>query len=248
MKLITKAFWLILLVCAQLILPARAQAPANDSLIRTSYDSAINDYHSYMSPETHFFRGDEYLTYAQLLKEGYPYFGENSKRKGWVAYDKIIYSNIYLYYDIVTGQVVIPDFYDVFKIALYTHLIDSFSIENHFFIQLRDSLNPTQPRNGFYERLYNGHIQLLKKEKKSIEEDLYSSSVVQRFIHGADSSYYLKIGNTYHAVNNTKSLQNLVGDRKKDLKKFIRSQQLSMRKDRENTLIKVTAWYDTFPH
>jgi hypothetical protein len=248
MKLITKAFWLSLFVCAQLILPARAQAPANDSLIQTSYDTAINTYHNYMSPETHFFRGAEYVTYAQFLKEGHPYFGENSKRKGMVAYDKIIYPNVYLYYDLVSGQVIIEDFYEVFKIALYTHLIDSFSIEDHLFINLRDSLNPTAPRNGFYERLYNGHIQLLKKEKKNIEEDLYSSSTVQRFIHGTDSSYYLKIGNNYHAVNNSRSLQNVLADHKKDLKKFIRSQQLSMRKDRENTLIKVTAWYDTFPH
>jgi hypothetical protein len=165
-----------------------------------------------------------------------------------VAYDKIIYNDVYLYYDLVTGQVVMGDFYNVFKIALIGPLVDSFSIEDHFFIHLRDSLNPSQPRNGFYERLYNGHIQLLKKEKKEIQEDLYSSNVVQRFIHGADSSYYLKIGNVYHPVNNSRSLQNVLKDRKKDLKRFIRTRQLSMRKNRENTLIKVTAWYDSLPH
>ena len=148
----------------------------------------------------------------------------------------------------MTSQVIMNDFYNVFKIALITQLVDSFSIENHFFIHLRDSLNPTAPRNGFYERLYNGHIELLKKEKKEIQEDLNSSSVVLRFIHGADSSFYLKIGNVYHPVNNNKSLSNVLKDRKKDLRKFIRSQQLSMRKDRENTLIKVTAWYDSLPH
>jgi hypothetical protein len=49
-------------------------------------------------------------------------------------------------------------------------------------------------------------------------------------------------------VNNNRSLFNILKDKKKDLKKFIRSQQLSMRKDRENTLIKVTAWYDSLPH
>lgn len=248
MKLRTKAFWLILLVCAHLFLPGQAQPLSRDSLVQTANDSAIGQYHNYMTPETHLYRGDEYVTYAPQLKEGYPYFGENSKRKGMVAYDKIIYNDVYLYYDLVTGQVVINDFYDVFKIALIGQLVDSFSIENHFFIRLRDSLNPTQPRNGFYERLYSGHIQLLKKEKKTIEEDLYSSNVVQRFIHGADSAYYLKIGNVYHPVNNKRSLQNLLQDRKKDLRKFIRTQQLSMRKDRENTLIKVTAWYDTLPH
>ena len=249
MKLITKAFCLFLLVCALFILPGRAQSPARDNqYIQTSYDSALSLYHTDMTPETHLYRGDEYVTYVQLLKEGYPYFGENSRRKGTVYYDKTFYKDIYLYYDLVTGQVVINDVYNVFKIALIGDLIDSFSIENHYFIHLRDSLNPSAPRNGFYERLYNGHIQLLKKEKKQIEEDLYSSDHVVKFIHGADSSYYLKIGDVYHPVNNKKSLSNVLKDKKKDLRKFIRTQQLSMRKDRENTLIKVTAWYDTLPH
>jgi hypothetical protein len=248
MKLRTKAFWLIHLVCAFFTLPGQAQSPVYDSLIQTSYDSAVSQYHAYMVPETHLFRGDEYVTYVQLLKEGYPYFGENRKRVGMVAYDKIIYKDVYLYYDLVTGQVVMNDLYNVFKIALIGPLIDSFSIENHFFIHLLDSLNPTAPRNGFYERLYNGHIELLKKEKKQIEEDLYTTDHVLKFIHGADSSYYLRIGSVYHAVNNNKSLQNVLNDKKKDLRKFIRAQHLSMRKDRENTLIKVTAWYDSLPH
>ena len=248
MKLKTKAFWLILLVCADLSLPGRAQSLAGNSLTQTAYDSAVSQYHNYMVPETHLFRGNEYVAYVQTLKEGYPYFGENSRRKGMVAYNKIIYGDIYLYYDLVTQEVVINDFYDVFKIALYNELVDSFSIENHFFIHLRDSLNPTAPRNGFYERLYNGHIQLLKKEKKEIQEDLYSSNVVLRFIHGADSAYYLKIGDAYHPVNNNRSLQNALKDHRKELKKFLRTQQLSMRRAREITLIKVTAWYDSLTH
>lgn len=248
MKLRTKAFSLSLLFCVPLFLPGRAQTLADNEPGQTAYDSAVSQYHASMVPETHLFRGAEYVTYAQTLKEGYPYFGENSLRKGMVAYNKIVYNNVYLYYDLVTGQVVMNDFYNVFKIALYNPLIDSFSIEDHFFIQLRDSLNPTAPRNGFYERLYNGHILLLKKEKKEIQEDLYSSNVAQRFIRGADSTYYFKIGNVYHPVNNNRSLQNVLRDQRAALKKFIRTQHLSMRKQREITLIKVTAWYDSLPH
>lgn len=248
MTLKTNAFWLILLACTHFFVPGWGQSFAGDPQTQTAYDSAVNMYHHYMTPETHFFRGVEYVTYAPQLKEGWPYFGENSERKGMVAYDKIIYNNVYLYYDLVTGQLVTPDFYHVFKIALYNPMVDSFSIENHFFINLRDSLNPTAPRNGFYERLYNGHIELLKKEKKEIQEDLYSSNVALRYIRGADSLYYLKIGNVYHPVNNRRSLQKVLKDRRKELRKFIRTRQLSMHRDREITLIKVTAWYDSLTH
>jgi hypothetical protein len=252
MKLKTKAFALILPCCLFLSPGLRAQSPAYDKtdslIVQTAFDSAVSQYHAYVTPETHLLRGPEYITYAQLLKEGYPYFGENSMRYGTVYYDGIRYEHVKLYHDLVTGEVVTNDNYNVFKISLITELVDSFSIEDHHFIHLRDSLNPSQPRNGFYEVLYAGHLVLLKKEKKSIQEDLYSSDHAIKFIHGTDSVYYLRNGNVYHPVNNSKSLLNLLQDKKKEIKKYIRSEQLSMRKDRENTLIKVIAWYDSQPH
>jgi hypothetical protein len=49
-------------------------------------------------------------------------------------------------------------------------------------------------------------------------------------------------------VNNARSLSHALKDRSRDLKKFIRSHKLSMRKQREFTLIKVAAWYDNLAH
>lgn len=228
--------------------PAPKTQPEIPAWKTQPYDSALSFYHTWLTPETHLFRGSEYVAYTQLLKSGYPYFGENSRRRGTVYYDGVLYKNVFLYYDLVTGQLVMNDTYNVFKIALFNELVDSFSIEDHFFIHLRDSLNPTAPHNGYYEQLFNGHILLLKKEKKEILEDLNQGEHAIHYIEGADSSYYLKIGNTYHPVNNRRSLSNTLKNRKKDLKRFLRSQHLSMRKEREITLIKVAAWYDSLPH
>lgn len=237
------------LACCLLAPTVHGQSPAPQD---PAFDTAVGFYHAYLTPETHLYRGPEYVAYVQLLKSGYPYFGENSRRKGTVFYDGVGYKNVYLYYDLVTGQVVINDVYNVFKIALINELIDSFSIEDHFFIHLRDSLNPTAPRNGYYELLYTGRnrsgLQLLKKEKKVIQEDLTQGEHAVRFIDGADSSYYLKIGNTYHPVNNKRSLANTLKDKSKDLRKFLRTQKLSMRKEKEITLLKVAAWYDSLTH
>ena len=250
MKLRTKTFWPLLL-CILFSPFIQGQPVSHDSLSPETappYVEALQQYHGYLSPETALFRGPEYVAYDRLLKSGQPYYGENKKRPGTVYYHGIYYAPVDLLYDIVSDQVILSDSYNVFKIALIGEYIDSFTIQDHFFLRLRDSLNHTAPRNGFYERLYNGHIILLKKEKKTILEDLYSSNVVQRYIEGTDSSYYLKIGNDYHSVSTSKSLFNTLKDKKKELKKFIRSNQLSMRKDRENTLIKVTAWYDSQAH
>ena len=240
MRLKTKTIWPFL-VCCLFMSTAQAQPSA-------AFDTAVSQYHSYLVPETHLFRGKEYVAYVQTLKSGHPYFGENSRRQGTIVYDSVLYNDVFMYYDLVTGQVVINDAYNVFKIALINELIDNFTIEDHVFINLRDSLNPSAPRNGFYEQLYKGHILLLKKEKKVIQEDLTQGEKVQRYIDGSDSSYYLRIGNVYHPVNNQRSLSNALKDKKKELRKFIRSQQLSMRKKKEITLIKVSAWYDSLVH
>lgn len=230
---------------------AWAQPAGTDSVsslspdVRTAYDTALSFYHSYLAPETGLFRGNEYATYDFHLREGNPYFGDKRRRPGTIVYDSVLYEHVLLLYDEVKDIVILYDVPNLFKIYLFPEMISRFTIENHRFIRLNDSLNPNQPRSGFYEVMYKGRILLLKKEKKTIQEDLYSSNVAEYFIQGADTSYYLKKNNVYYPVNNTKSLLRALKERSKDVKRFIRSNGLSMRRDREYTLLKVSAWYDT---
>lgn len=229
---------------------ARAQPAAADSLhtppsdSQMAYDTALSLYHAYLNPETGLFRGDEYATYDFRLREGNPYWSDKRRHGGSVVYDSVLYNNVQLMYDEVKDLLILYDFTNLYKVALFPVMVSRFTMDNHRWIRLTDSLNPNQPRNGFYEILYQGRIMLLKKEKKVIEEDL-SGTVAQYFIQGADSSYYLKKNNVYYSLKTTKSLLRALKDRSKDVKRFIRSNGLSMRRDRENTLLKVSAWYDT---
>jgi hypothetical protein len=213
--------------------------------VRAAYDTALSIYHSYLTPESALFRGDEYATYDFRLREGNPYFGDKRRHPGTVVYDSVMYNHVLLLYDEVKDLVILFDFTNLFKITLFPELIDRFTIEDHHFIRLKDSLNPNQPRNGFYEVMYQGRMTLLKKEKKTVQEDLNAGTVAEYYIQGADTSYYLKKNNVYYPVKNTKSLLHALKDRSKDVKRFIRSNHLSMRRDREHTLLKVAAWYDS---
>jgi len=251
MSFLTKICCVSLLFCHLNVGVAWAQSQTQPSLpdsltpnTLAAYDTALSQYHAYLAPETGLFRGSEYGTYDLTLREGQPYFGEKRRRPGTVSYNHIFYDHVMLLYDEVKDLVIMYDYFNLFKITLFPEMVDRFSIENHRFIRLTDSLNPTQPRNGYYEVLYQGRMMLLKKEKKIVQEDLNSGPQVQFFIEGADTAFYLKKGNSYYPVNNTKSLLHALKDRSRDVKKFIRSNGLSVRKDRENTLIKVSAWYD----
>jgi hypothetical protein len=253
MSTLTKLCCVSLLFFRLVIGTAWAQPKGTDSVpqlppeVHPAIDAALSLYHSYLTPETGLFRGDEYATYDFRLREGNPYFGEKRRRPGTIVYDSVLYKKVLLLYDEVKDLVILYDVSNLFKICLFPELIDRFTIEDHRFIRLKDSLNPNQPRNGFYEVLYQGKITLLKKEKKTVQEDLYSSTVAEYYIQGADTSYYLKKNDVYYPVKNTKSLLHALKDRSRDVKRFIRSNGLSMHRDRENTLLKVSAWYDTSP-
>jgi hypothetical protein len=247
MRLRNKTFCTGLVLYNLLSLSMQAQPAGKDSLgTGVAYARALQLYHAYLVPETGLYRGGQYGEYAFFFKEGHPYFDENHMREGTILYNGVLYEHISLLFDLVKELVVINDPFNAYKIALINQQIDRFTIENHVFIHLTDSLNPSAPRYGYYEQLYKGRVSLLKKEKKTIGEDLSAPALgVQKFIIYA-VSYYLQKGNIYYLVNNKRSLFNALKDRNKEVRKFIRKNGLSVRNDKENTLLKVTAWYNGF--
>jgi hypothetical protein len=232
-------------MCIGLNLRTQAQPAARDTSIGPSaYGLALRQYHDYLDPEPNLYRGGQYAEYSFLLKEGHPFFGEDRWRKGTAMYNGILYENVSLLYDEVLDMLVMPDPLKVFKIILIPSEVGSFTIEDHSFVRLSDSLNPSQPGNGFYEQLYKGHISLLKREKKTIQEDVSNPAEgIRRYIE-VHVSYYLKRGNEYYSVNNKGSLLYALKDKNREAKKFIRQNHLNVRKDKENALVKVVTWYD----
>src|SRR5258708_567978 len=193
-------FCTFLFLFSLLALTTQAQSVDQDTLApHFALNNAIQQYHTYLTPEPGLYRGGQYVQYAYQFKEGHPYFNQDKMCKGSVLYNGILYKDLPLIYDLLKQLLVINDPYNAFKIALINDEIDSFTIENHIFIHLRDSLDPSAPRIGFYEQIYRGRTWILKKEKKEVREEINIS--VERFIEHS-VSYYLKKGNVYYPVNN----------------------------------------------
>ncbi len=226
-----------------LTMSTQAQLLGQDSLTnRLAFDQAVRQYHEYLTPEAGLYRGGEYARYAFTFKEGHPFFEQDHMRRGAVLYKGILYNDVPLIYDLVQESLVTNDVYNTYLIALINEELDSFTIENNIFIHLRDSRDPTQPRAGFYQQLYKGHTCLMKKERKTIREEI--SNTVERYIDYS-VSYYLKKEDTWYPVNNRKSLFHALRDNGPELKKFMRKNKLRLREDKENVLLKVAAWYDS---
>jgi hypothetical protein len=243
--MLNKTFCAALLACHCLALSTQAQHTPMDSLAADpAFTFALGQYHLYLDPEPSLYRGPQYVEYGYLLKKGHPWFGDGQMHQGQIRYDSILYAGLSLSYDEVTDQVVINDPYESYKIALISELISQFTIGNHLFVRLTDSLNPSAPKNGFYEQLYKGRTTLLKKEKKNIRKDESSEKegVTQYIL--SNTSWYLKKGTVYYPVDNKNMVLTALSDKNKELKAYIRNNDLDLKKDKDNALIKILTWYD----
>jgi hypothetical protein len=223
-----------------------AQPSDKDSLaILTGYATAIAFYHHNLSPETRLFRGGEYAEYAYTISIGHPFFDIDRMQKGSVFYDGVRYDDILLIYDLVRGQVVINDPNNAYKIALINDRLDTFTIGSHLFIHLRDSAKGREPGPGFYEVLYEGEkVRMLKKERKTIQEDPSATTADSKEYIDHSVSYNLRIGNRYYIVNNKRSLLRAMKDKRAALRKFIRGLDPNLEADKDQVFGRASAWYD----
>ena len=249
MRVPSARFLTLLIISALTALSTDAQSSLKEYPVPDSaYAIAMRQYHSYVAPEVGLFRGTQYIDYDYTVQKGQPYFGLDSIRTGSVWYGGVAYDHVRMLYDLIKDQLVILDPYSIYKIALYMDLVDSFALDGHMLVRIRDSLAPAWLRPTYVEPIYRGGLVLLKRERKFMHENLViSSDNVRLFIDGS-SEYYLKKGGIYHAVNTREALYDLLKDRRSEIRRLVRKSKLKWHKEKERLLQLVVAWYDGATH
>lgn len=221
-----------------------AQEQAEDSSFYTkSLQNAFALYHQSFGDQSAVYNGPLYYGYPFSFREGQPYFYTTEYTFGSVVYDGIFYDSIVMKYDEIADALIVLNGAD--QIQLWNEKVENFHLFNADFIQPQKDSNVTGlDFPGFYNLLYEGNTSLLKKEVKSITEIINTSAELLRFVNTKEF-YYLKKGETYNAITNSKSFYKLLGDHKAEVKQFVKTNKLSFRKDRQNMLVKATAFYDS---
>lgn len=227
-----------------------AQSSLKDSTISDSaYAVALRQYHAYVAPEVGLYRGIQYVDYDFTVQKGQPFLGPNAMRDGSVWYNGIRYDQVHLQFDLVKEQLVIFDPFNAFKISLYMDMVDSFAVDGHVYFRMKDSLLPSPLRFGFWERIYQGRLVVLKQERKFLHENIMiSSDNVRLYIDGTLTYYLIKDG-VYHPINTRKELFEVLKDRRRsDIKRVMRKSSIRWFADKEQLLKLVAAWYDGVNH
>ena len=222
---------------------ANAQYNESDSMLyKKAKEYAVSLYHENIKNESGLYNGSQYVVYAQTIQDGIPFFEITQPSNGNVTYWGVEYKNVPLLYDILKGEIITVVPSTNYLIKLNTEKVSSFEVLNHKFIRIAKDSSNKNIKTGFYDVLYDGQTTVYKKEIKTLNEDL-SSGKLRTFILD-ENAFFIKKNNVFFTVSNKSSLLDILKDKKKEVQEFIRKNKLKIRKDKDNALPKIAAFYD----
>jgi hypothetical protein len=224
-------------------LSVSGQAPEEDSLLfQTAGKTVIAISSEMANPQSPLYNGSEYVNYDNHI-EGHQFFESQVLEEGSVMYDGILYKNVPMLYDIVKDEVIIEHFDRYYKIRLVSERINYFSLLNHTFVRFKkDPESRPELETGFYEILYDGQLTVLLKKAKRYKETIESQRVIRQFLE--DDQYYLYKNTSFHPVKGKLSVIQVLKDRKKEVRQFIRQHHLTFKANIGQDLTSISLFYD----
>jgi len=241
MKLILALFFIL-----YFLTPSFAQSVKNDLKSEAQLQNAITLYDRFSASNAPVYNGTEYLYYTFKM-EGNPYFVTGDFFNGWVQYSGRKYDSLSMMYDVYRNELVIMSPDKRSRIVLQNEFVDSFALLGHTFIRLIEDHQQNLYNTGFYDLLYNGHIQFMARRIKTMDSPIKGDLVVRVFY--TKDRFYIHKGGLYYLVNNKKDVYRLFNDKIHDVKKMMRRQHVKIRrKNFETATQKVTQFYDQLTH
>jgi len=170
--------------------------------------------------------------------KGHPFFPTDSFQKGEVFYNGVLYKNVDLLYDLSHDNVIVRYSEDV-NLVLVPEKTGYFNLPGHLFIKGSDA---SPAKQGFYDLLYDGKIEILVKRVK--EQVPWSKSFEFNSVFIQNNTYFIYKDGSYKRVKNKKEILDVLGDKEADLKDFISKKKPDFRKDFEKALVQTVRYYD----
>jgi hypothetical protein len=207
-------------------------------------DNIVANYYSAIGDQSRLYNGPEYNFYPKSIS-GSAYFTDSPEfATGVVEYDGFTYKNLQMMYDLYKGSIVMQLPSKMASIELITERVQSFDIFGHHFVK-RDALTQANGQNlvaGFYDMMYTGKTEFIVHREKVMQNK--TSAALDRFFTDESRKMYLKIGGVYKTFGSQSSLLDLLADKKAELKKFIKENNISFYDEKEQAMVKVVAYYD----
>lgn len=215
---------------------------SSSSPYQKSLASSLKLYDSVNVWSQHLYNGALYYVY-DAKSEDHQFFLSRDWIKGSLTYDDQYYNDILLKYDIAKDLLVMRHFEGEGHLSLQNDRVSSFEIDGHQFTRFQSGKGVNaNMRTTFYDILYDGKTRVLARRSKDRLTKIENMTVVAQFFER--SQYYLLKNGTLAVVRSKKSVLDLLFDKKKELKKYLRVNKIRFSENREEVIAKMAIRYD----
>jgi len=177
--------------------------------------------------------------------EGHQFFNEDYWELGEIVYEGQHFDSVYLMYDIYNDQLLLEHFNSSGSLApikLFNSKISSFKLQGHSFVKFeKDTISGLS--DGFYDELFIGdQVEIHVMRKKEIYKSSGTNTVEEVFKER--DKFYIKKDGVFYLIKSQRNISKALLDYKKEIKRFIRSNKLFYRQDKERTLVLVARYYE----
>lgn len=222
------------IVAQNVSLSPSAKSEKKIKLLEVLYDETIEN-------NAHLYNGIEYIPYSRNT-EGHPYYSTEAPITGSITYSNQTYKRVSLQYDLLYDKVIVEHPIYSSSVQLIDKNIKDFSLGDRNFIHLLTDSTKANVSSGFYELLYNGKSQCLAKRRKTIIQRVKNGELQVTF-HERSRLFILK-NEKYFLINSKRDLKNIFQNKSISVSQFIRKNKLSFIQDKENSMVKVAAFFD----
>jgi hypothetical protein len=216
----------LLLLC---VFTTKGQQLTDTAFIADARRQAINFYTEAIGIQSRLFNGSEYLEHIVSRNE-YAYMHEDVEY-GNVKYAGELYTNVPLYYDLETDQLVTA-FPHGKKIQLLRSQVEYFEIDGHKFVLLDNK----KMANGFYDLLYDGKMKFYAQRQKVLVMKVDSNGGNAHNIFESSVKYFILKDGAYHAVKTRRSVLALMSDHRKEIKRALKAANVRYKNEREKAI------------
>ncbi len=160
---------------------------------------------------------------------------------GSVNLNGIYFDNLELKYDIYSDEI-IANYNDIRLIVLNKEVLDSFSLHHDDEILFFRNFKANGSISGYYQILHEGDSKLYKKWHKKRAQFAIEARYDE---FQSDNQLILIINGKDNKISRKRDLLNIMDDKKKDIKNFIKMEKIRIDINLPETIIPVLKYYDS---
>jgi hypothetical protein len=228
----------------QVIFASTTYAQITDStLVTQQLKNTAQSYTNQIGDQSRLFNGIKYLPYRNQDYVGNGYYNTTALQKAYIRYDDADFYDVPILYDLHKDLLILKRRDDFGYMSLLNSKIDKFIVNNHTFIKITADSTEKIIKTGFYDVLHNGPTQLLAKRIKLIEVEKSGITISNLFV--PYTRFFLHKDNSYYKVSGKRDMLKVLNDKKNELEKYIKTNNLPFGKeDLEESIIRLTSYYN----